>query len=152
MSVVHERHIGFVVSLAEDARRVESDSPPAQVRRAQPDRGGRHVLEEITAPFGTRYGHNVVALVQQPGDGNLPRRRPVGESDFPHNIRRLDISVEVRALKARVVPTIIVLRIFLRAFDTAGKQAAPQRGEWHESDAQVPQYGDDSRLQMALPK
>ena len=90
--------------------------------------------------------------MQQPGDGNLSRRRSIGDSDLPHSIRRLDIPVEVGTLKTRIVPAIIVLRIVLRAFDTAGKKAAPERGEWHQSDAQLPQDRDDIRLQMALPK
>src|SRR3984957_14781329 len=69
-SVIDERHIGLVVSLTVDAGGIESGREPADVRRAQRDRACRDVLGEIAAPLRARYGHDVGASVEQPGDGD----------------------------------------------------------------------------------
>ena len=65
---------------------------------------------------------------------------------------RRDVGVVIGALIARVVVAEVVLRIVLGALDRAGQEAAAERREGDEPDAEFAQRRDDLRLQVALPQ
>ena len=86
--------------------------PRRSVRRRRGD-----VLLEILPPLRAGDRHDVVALVQQPGERDLRRRRALPRRDLAHHRRRPHVGVEVLALVARIAAAEVALRILLGALD-----------------------------------
>src|SRR5690349_24736675 len=90
--------------------------------------------------------------MQQPGEGDLRRRRPLAIGNVAHNRCRAHVRVEVLALIAWVVTTEIVVRILLGALHVPSQESAPQWRKRNESDAELAQERNDPRLEVAFPK
>ncbi len=121
------------------------------MHRVDFDTRGSHVLFKILPPFGAGNRHDGFALVQQPGQRNLPGLRMLGCGDIAYDLCRLDIGVEIRALIARSVVAKIVSRLVFRALDAAGQEAAPERRKGHEADVQLAQKRNHIGFQVTLP-
>src|SRR5262245_15725750 len=111
-----------------------------------------HVFLEVAPPLRPGNRHDVRPFVQQPSERDLTRGHARARRQLANGLRRLHIGVEVRALVARIVAPVVALGILLGALDGAGEEAAAERRERDEPDAELAQQRDDARLEIALPQ
>ena len=71
-----------------------------------------------------------------PGERDLPGRALRLVGDIADDSGRAHVGVEIIAFIARVVAAEIAFRIILGALDPAGQEAAAQRAERHQPDAE----------------
>ena len=81
-----------------------------------------------------------------------PGVAPLRVAMLAHGRRGPHVRVEVLALIARIAAAEVALRILLGALHGAGEEAAAERRERHEADAELAQQRDDARLEVALPQ
>jgi len=149
-SAVDLRHLALAVARARDRwkRRIELcelGSGEHHIRCA-------HVLLQILAALGSWDRNDVLAPAQQPRQCDLTRGRPFPLGDFLDDPGDPHVFVEVLALQARVIPAEVAFRERLGALDGAGEEAAAERSERHEADAELAQERDDARLEVPLPE
>jgi hypothetical protein len=151
-SAVDVRHHALVVARAgRDAlrqRRVE----PFYLVGTDHQSGGCNIFFEETAPLRARNGNNIVALMQQPRQRNLPRRCALLFGHFANDGSCPHVCIEVCALQTRVAPPEIILRILLGAYHHPGQETTAKRTKRHQADAELPQKRYETGLQIALPK
>src|SRR5438445_2954201 len=149
-SAVDLRHLPFAV--ARPRRRRQRRLELRQVG------GGEHqvrrgdVLLEVLAALGSRNGHDVFAPPQQPRQRDLSRRRALPLRHLLHRGSDAHVRIEVRALEPRVVPAQVALREPPGALDGPAEEAASERSERDEHDAELTQQRDDPRLEVPFPE
>lgn len=111
-----------------------------------------NIFLEIYAALGAGNGHDVVTLVQQPGERDLSRCRPLVTGNIANGVGRAHVRFEIAALKTGIAATVIALGIFLRGFRGTGKKSPTERAERHETDAKRAQERHDLRLQITFPE
>src|SRR6476661_10391516 len=113
MSPVHLRHPALAVARPGHLLRRECRIERRHLLRREPYVGRRDVLLEIFPPLGAGDRHHVVALVKQPRERDLRRRRSLPRREITHRGRGLHVRVEVLPLIARIASAEVVLGIFL---------------------------------------
>src|SRR5689334_11273226 len=89
--------------------------------------------------------HNVVALMQQPGERDLSRRRRFAIRHLAHSRCGAHVCVEVLTLVTWVRVAIIFGRIFLGSLRISRKKAAPEGRERNNADAEFATQRNDAR-------
>src|SRR2546427_10420066 len=123
-----------------------------QVARGQHDLHGAGVLLEVAPPLGAGDRYDILALRQQPGEGELRRSAALLPRDRFHPRHQVEVSLEVLPLKARVVAAPVVRGEVLEAADLPGDEPAPERAVGHEPDPELAARGQDLVLGVARPQ
>src|SRR2546426_425213 len=123
-----------------------------QVARGQHDLHGAGVLLEVAPPLGAGDRYDILALRQQPGEGELRRSAALLPRDRFHPRHQVEVSLEVLPLKARVVAAPVVRGEVLEAADLPGEEPAPERAVGHEPDPELAARGQDLVIGGARPQ
>src|SRR2546427_6833319 len=123
-----------------------------QVARGQRDLHGAGVLLEVASPLGAGDRHDVLALRQQPGEGELRRGTALLPRDRLHPRHQVEVPREVLPLEARVVAAPVVRGEVLEAVDLPGEEPAPERAVGHEADPELAARRQDLVLGVARPQ
>ena len=100
-SDVHGRHAGCDVALARRSTRRKCRIEIGEVGLGEHKRDGADIVLKVFAPFRARDGHDVLALGQHPGQGQLCRRGALAVGDLLDLVGQLEVAIEVLALEAR---------------------------------------------------
>jgi hypothetical protein len=149
---VHQRHHLLGVARAGHFARRQRPVEGIHVRGREHDGAGGDVLFEIAAALGAGDGHDGGPLVQQPRERDLTGLEPFGRCDIAHGLRGGHIGIEICPLIPRVVAPVILLGVFLGAHHGTGQEAAAQRREGHEADAELPEQRNHLGLEIAFPQ
>src|SRR5512143_134098 len=106
----------------------------------------------MAPPLRNGNRHDVATLVKQPRERDLAGRDTLLRGERAHHRGSAYVRVEILTRKARIAPAVVALRILLRALRRAGQESAAERTERHEPDAELPQGGDDARLEVPFPE
>ena len=123
-----------------------------QVGLVKLDVGRRRVLLQVLPPLGARDRHDVVALGQEPRQGELARRDVSLGGDFLHPLDQREVLLEVLALESRRLAAPVSLGNVLGALEPAGEEASSQRAVGHKPDAQLANRGQDLLFRVAAPE
>src|SRR5271156_4508775 len=89
--------------------------------------GSSNILLKIGAPLRPWDWNDVVALAQQPCQGDLSRRRFLALGNLLHHRGSAHVRIVIRALKSGIAATEISFGIFFRAFGGTRQEAPAQR-------------------------
>src|SRR5437016_13426104 len=95
-----------------------------QVARGQHDLHGAGVLLEVAPPLGAGDRYDILALRQQPGEGELRRSAALLPRDRFHPRHQVEVPLEVLPLEAPVVAPPVVRGAVLEAADLPGDDPA----------------------------
>src|SRR5258705_3360892 len=85
------------------------------------------IFFEVFHAFGARDGHNIFALREHPGEGELRSGASFLTSHLFDARNELDVALKILALESRrVSPDVVGRKIFV-AFDLAGEKTASER-------------------------
>src|SRR4051794_16068944 len=129
--------------------RVVEDSHPV---RAERNGSGGDVLLQVLDALGTGDRYGVLPLVEEPGDRDLARLDAERPRHLPHRLRGPHVGVEILPLVTGVAAAEIAFGILLRPLDLAGQEAAAERRERHQADAELADGRQDVPLQVPLPQ
>src|SRR5450759_609056 len=148
---VDVRHVRVAIARGHAAGRGLVDA--RQVLLAELDLHGRHVLLQVRAMLGARDGHDVVALVQHPGQSKLSGRHALLGGERLEALHELAVAAEIVALETWVTGAEIALvaHVVGRA-EAAREEAAPDRGVGHEADAELAHGREQALLRVARPE
>src|SRR4029453_16631838 len=149
---IDECHHSFVVPGPGHRIRSERTVERLDVLRIQRQGSGQDVLFEVAAPLGARNRDDVAAPGEQPGQRHLAGGRSLPLGDLLNYSRGPHVGLEVLALKAGIAPAIVAFGVVLGAPGSTRQEPAPERAERHETDAELPEQGEDPALQVPLPE
>jgi hypothetical protein len=101
---------------------------------------------------GSRNGNDPWLFRQQPGRGDLPGGSLLLPGDAFDHVDEHAVGPAVLLRKARLPAPEVVIGERLRLVDLAGQEALAQRGERHESDAELLEEWQDFLLRLAVPE
>ena len=82
----------------------------------------------------------------------MPRGHGLPRGQLAHRFGGSHVRVEVRAPIPRIAAAEIARRVLLGTLHIPGEEAAAERRERHEADAELAQQRDDTRFEVALPQ
>ena len=97
-------------------------------------------------------GHDVLALGQQPGEGELGGGALFLAGQFLHPVHELQVAGKVFALEPGRVPAEVVGGEVVSRADLAGQEAAAQRAVGHKTDPQFLEHRKDLGFGFAFPQ
>lgn len=145
-SAFEHLHLGFGVRGAGRGREVRQTF---EMGGGEPDGVGGGVLLDAAHMLGAGDGGDVVALGEQPGDGDLGRSGAHFGGDGLDLVGQAQVVLEVLADEARVVATEVVLGEAVGGADRPREETASQRRERDEADAEFAERGQDAGLRVA---
>src|ERR671926_131630 len=99
--------------------------------------GGTCVIFEVLAALGPGDGDDIIALGEQPREGELAWGDALAVGDLAHPVRKLQILLEVLPCEAREAGAAgVVLGHVLDAPPASGEEASSERAVGDEPDAQ----------------
>ncbi len=101
------------------------------------DLHGLRVFFEALAALRAGDGGDVIALVEEPREGELPRSRAFPVGYFFHTLDEVEVLLEVLAREARRRAAEIVLGEVVGGRYLPGEEASPERAIWDEADAEL---------------
>src|SRR4051812_19941685 len=133
-SAVNGGHVRFVVAFAGGRSEVVQ---PFDLLGTELDAVGGGVLLDAGDPLGAGDRGDVVALGEQPGQGDLCRGGPRIGGDGLDLVDDAQVALEVLSGEARVGLAPVVVGEVCDGADLAGEEAVPERRVGHEADAQL---------------
>jgi hypothetical protein len=120
-------------------------------------RGQRHaeradVVLEVHDARGSRDRDDVVALMEQPREGELRGGASLPRCDVLDVADEVEVLLEVLPLKARLTTAEVVGREVLEAGEAAGEKSAAERAVGDEADAELAAGREDLVLDVAHPE
>ena len=122
---MHGRHVRVAVPGGGPGR--EGLVQGAELGGGEPDLVGGSVLLEVPPALGPRYGDDVIALCEHPGESDLGRRDTFLCRDLPDLFDQEQVLLEVLRRKTRVSATEVVMREIVDGADRPG-QETPAEG------------------------
>ena len=110
------------------------------------------ILVEIFASLRAGNGHDVLALREHPGQGELRRRAAFVARNGLDPFEQPEILVEILALKPRRLPAVVVLRQVRVRLEAPRQEAASERAIGDEADAELAAGGEELLLGLAAPQ
>src|SRR3979411_1300841 len=101
---------------------------------------------------GARNRHDIVSLSEHPREGELGRRALVLFRDLLDFRDQLEILLEIRSLKARVLSPEIVFSEIFDSLDLSGEKPATERAVSYETDAEVAERVEQPLLRISRPE
>src|SRR3989442_355192 len=125
---------------------------PFDLLGAQLDAVGGGVLLDARNPLGAGNRSDVVALREQPGQGNLCRCRSDLSGNGSNLLDGAQIALEVLAREARVGLAPVVVGELLGRADLAREEAVAERRVGNESNTQLAQQRQQFGLRVSGPQ
>jgi hypothetical protein len=124
---VYGRHHGFgVAGSGGDVGRGDFVEC-TQLLRSEADIGCCGVFFQILDAFGAGYGHDVLGLLQGPGESELRGRDAFGPGNRLKFFNQLQVFFEVFSLEAGIVAAPVIGLQIVFGLDLAGEEAAAER-------------------------
>ena len=145
-SALDPGHLRFLMSIASRGREIVQ---PVDLLRTEFDPVGSRVLLYSHHPAGTRDGSDVVALSEEPGQGNLSGGSSSLAGDCLDFGDDAQIAGEVLANEPRVRLTPVVVGNIVHRVDLTSKESMTQGRVGHEADAEFTQ--ECQQLVLGIP-
>src|SRR5512146_2369487 len=124
-SAVDRAHVAVAVAGGAALRERRVDA--RQFGRAERDGNRCSILLQVLAALGAGDGHDIPALVQEPGERDLGSRDAPLSGDALHRLHEIQVLPEVLTLEARHVAPPIVGREIVELPESTGEKAAAER-------------------------
>ena len=102
-------------------------------------------------PFRSRDWHNVLSLMQEPGDGKLRHRNTHCRRNFFERLYNRDIGINITSLETWMIATSISLIQTVSTFNRPGQHPPSERRIGNEPDTEFTAEGKDFVFNKAGP-
>src|SRR5271157_4328827 len=113
---------------------------------------GAEIFVEVSGPFRTGDRHDVLPLSEDPSQRQLARRATLGHGKLFDRCHKIEVFLEVLALKPWRVAAEVVRRQVIDRLELAGQEAATQRTVSDEPNAQFAHARQDLGFGLAAPE